>query len=228
MTTLLSIRDLCITFDSGGGLRGVSLDMPESGRLAVLGPSGGGKTTLLRCIAGLEAPDQGEVRIRGRVASRPNWLLPPHERGLGFVFQSPALWPHMTVARNVGFGLHGLSRSEARRRLEQVLADVGLEALAGRYPHQLSGGEARLAALARALAPRPSCLLLDEPLVNLHPSLKAAMLGRIDELARRTGAGLVYVTHDQAEAAFLAETAVFLEDGVVRGTGPVPGPGEAW
>ncbi len=169
----------------------VSLDLAPSARLAVLGPSGCGKTTLLRLIAGLEVPDAGEILIRGKVVSRPGWALQPGRRGLGFVFQEPALWPHMTVAGNVLFGLHGLTKDVSRRRLGQLMELIGLQGDSrSRYPHQLSGGEARRVALARTLAPRPHCLLLDEPRPTWIPESKARMLDLINRAAQLSGAAI--------------------------------------
>lgn len=191
----------------------VSLELAPSARLAVLGPSGCGKTTLLRLIAGLEVPDAGEVLIRGRVVSRPGWALQPGRRGLGFVFQEPALWPHMTVAGNVLFGLHGLTKDVSRRRLGQLMELIGLQGLESRYPHQLSGGEARRVALARTLAPHPHCLLLDEPLTNLDPESKARMLDLINQAAQLSGAAILYVTHERSEAEELGASIVRMEAG---------------
>jgi iron(III) transport system ATP-binding protein len=188
----------------------VSFEVPPHSALAILGPSGSGKTTLLRLIAGLEMPDKGEISLLGEVASRPGWVRPPHERGIGFVFQTPALWPHMTAAQNVLFGLNGTPKPLARRRLDELIAQLRLEGLTGRYPAQLSGGEARRVALARALAPRPRCLLLDEPLTNLDAELKGEILPAIKALICEDGPCLVYVTHDAGEAAYLSERVLTL------------------
>jgi iron(III) transport system ATP-binding protein len=188
----------------------VSFEVPPHSALAILGPSGSGKTTLLRLIAGLEMPDKGEISLLGEVASRPGWVRPPHERGIGFVFQTPALWPHMTAAQNVLFGLNGTPKPLARRRLDELIAQLRLEGLTGRYPAQLSGGEARRVALARALAPRPRCLLLDEPLTNLDAELKGEILPAIKALICEDGPCLVYVTHDAGEAAYLSKRVLTL------------------
>lgn len=188
----------------------ISLEVPAHSSLAILGPSGSGKTTLLRLIAGLEVPDEGEISLWGEVVSRPGWVKPPHTRGIGFVFQAPALWPHMTVAQNILFGMNGAPRAQARGRLDELIAQLRLDGLANRYPGQLSGGEARRAALARALAPRPRCLLLDEPLTNLDTALKGEILPVIKALAGDTGPCLVYVTHDPGEAAFISDRVVTL------------------
>jgi iron(III) transport system ATP-binding protein len=181
-------------------LEHLSLRVTPDEPLAVLGPSGSGKTTLLRLIAGLETPDEGEIFIDGVHAGGKRQCIPPYQRRIGFVFQTAALWPHMTVGENILFGLNGLTRKQARQRLDQLLAATSLPGMADHYPDQLSGGEARRVALARSLAPEPAHLLMDEPLVNLDPELKAAMLALILDSVRRTGACLIYVTHDEREA----------------------------
>jgi iron(III) transport system ATP-binding protein len=198
-------------------LDGVTFEVPDEGVVTILGPSGSGKTTLLRLVAGLEAPEAGRIVADGRLLSAPGRVVAPHLRGMGLVPQSSALWPHMTVAQNVLFGLHGLPRSEARRRLEHLLERTGLTALAGRRPHQISGGEARRVALARALAPRPRCLLMDEPLTNLDGELRATLLALIRDLVCETRASLLYVTHQLDEAAALDGRVLRLRAGRVAG-----------
>jgi iron(III) transport system ATP-binding protein len=198
-------------------LDGVTFEVPDEGVVTILGPSGSGKTTLLRLVAGLEAPEAGRIVADGRLLSAPDRVVAPHLRGMGLVPQSSALWPHMTVAQNVLFGLHGLPRSEARRRLEHLLERTGLTALAGRRPHQISGGEARRVALARALAPRPRCLLMDEPLTNLDGELRATLLALIRDLVCETRASLLYVTHQLDEAAALDGRVLRLRAGRVAG-----------
>ncbi|MFC1925639.1 ABC transporter ATP-binding protein [Chloroflexota bacterium] len=198
-------------------LDGISLEIPEGSTVVILGPSGSGKTTLLRLIAGLEIPDDGTICIKGTPVSRPGWALAPHKRGLGFVFQAPALWPHMTVAQNIMFGLHGIPGENVRKRLQYLLERTSLSGLERRYPHQISGGEARRVALARSLAPQPRCLLMDEPLTNLDSDLKEKMLSLIKEEVSQTGISLVYVTHDREEARQIAEHMFILKDGCLTG-----------
>ena len=209
---MIELRDMTKHFGDTVALEGVSMTLARGESLSVLGPSGSGKTTLLRLIAGLEMPDRGQVLLGDEVVSRPGWVMPPHLRGMGFVFQQPALWPHMTVARNVAFGLGG----PADARLDEVLEQAGLTALRDRLPGELSGGEARRVALARALAPQPNWLLLDEPLTNLDAEAKDEMLDLIGAVARDTGAGLIYVTHDETEATLIATRIVRLRDGVMQ------------
>jgi len=182
----------------------------------VMGPSGSGKTTLLRLIAGLEPPDEGEIRLGGRLASSNNFLLPPYRRDVGMVFQSPALWPHMTVAENVRYGLKGIPRGAAKGRVEELLERMGIGELRNRFPGEISGGQARRVALARALAPRPRFLLLDEPLTNVEAQLKEKLILLIREEKEKHGATLVCVTHERSEAQRLAEQVVVLEGGLIK------------
>ena len=198
--TKLEIRGLAKAYGAVKILDGLTLAVPSGGRVVILGPSGSGKTTLLRLIAGLDLPDAGEVLLDGAVMSAPGWAAPPSARKVGMVFQSPALWPHMTAAENIRFGLGGLERAAARQRVGELLAALGLEGLAGRFPHELSGGEARRVALARALAPHPALLLLDEPLTNLNLELKAEVHAVLEAHLAAHQPTLVYVTHDPAEA----------------------------
>jgi iron(III) transport system ATP-binding protein len=200
---LIDVRSVGKTFGAVKALDAVSFSLEPGRRTAVLGHSASGKTTFLRLLAGLELPDEGEIELSGRVASRAGWALSPGRRGLGYVFQSPALWPHMTVAAHLRFGLHGVPRAEAERRVTELAELTGLQGLEKRYPDQLSGGQARRVALARTLAPRPRCLLMDEPLTSLDDELREQMLGLIDRAAAETGAALVYVTHDRSEAVAL-------------------------
>ncbi|MEC5398819.1 ABC transporter ATP-binding protein [Uliginosibacterium sp. H1] len=199
-------------------LRGVDLQAAPGEYIALLGPSGCGKTTLLRVIAGFERPDEGSLQLEGRSMSGAQHHLPPEQRGLGMVFQSYALWPHMTVADNVGFALslRKLPPAEQRRRVDEALAVVGLSDLASRQPAQLSGGQRQRVALARCLAMRPPVVLLDEPLANLDTHLREAMQHEFRRLNRELGATFIHVTHDHAEAMSLADRVVVMEDGLVR------------
>lgn len=208
--TTLVIRQLSKALGAVQVLEQFSMEIADSGRVVVLGSSGSGKTTLLRLIAGLEIPDEGEIILNGQTASRPGWALPPHMRSLGMVFQSPALWPHMTASENIHFGLLNLSQDEARQRVEELMESLGLEGLAKRHPHGLSGGEARRVALARALAPGPALLLMDEPLTNLNLELKLQVLAVIREHLEKYHPTLVYVTHDRAEALTISPQVVEL------------------
>jgi ABC-type sugar transport system ATPase subunit len=200
---------------------GASLDIPAGGIVALFGPSGCGKTTTLRLIAGLETPDLGEIWIgTERVAADGFNLLPPRARGIGFVFQDLALWPHLTVAGNLDFVLAsaGVPRRERSDRIAEALRMVRIEQLAKSYPGKLSGGEQQRAALARALVGRPRLLLLDEPMSSLDESLKADLLSEFAALQRSLGITTIYVTHNRSEIAALAcETAWMIENRIQIG-----------
>ncbi|PTV97431.1 iron(III) transport system ATP-binding protein [Rhodobacter aestuarii] len=201
----LSFQNLSRSFGDIRALDGVSADIPEGSFLALLGPSGCGKTTLLRLIAGLDRPDGGSLHIGETLVAGPEQFIGPEARGLGMVFQSYALWPHMTVAGNVAFGLNRLGRADRATRVERALHTVGLSDMAGRRPHELSGGQRQRVALARALAARPRVLLLDEPLANLDAHLRQQMLAEFRRIHAETGCTMVFVTHDQNEAMAVAD-----------------------
>jgi ABC-type Fe3+/spermidine/putrescine transport system ATPase subunit len=203
-------------FGSHVALDSVSLEVPAGTAAVVLGPSGCGKTTLLRIIAGLDVPDSGEVLLNGMtVSSRGRIHVPPHQRGLGFVFQDLALWPHLTVRQNLDFvlGSMALPRAEQDRRAQDALALVRIEELAGRFPHQLSGGEQQRVALARATVREPRVLLLDEPLSSLDAELRADLRSELARLQRALTLTTVYVTHDREDAAALADCVIEMRAG---------------
>ncbi len=192
---------------------GLTLTVAQGEILALLGPSGCGKTTTLRLIAGFEAPDSGRVVMRGETMAGPGSWIPPEGRGIGIVFQDYALFPHLTVAENVGFGLQHLGRSGRPPRVRQILELVGLETFVSRYPHELSGGQQQRVALARALAPAPALILLDEPFSNLDADLRAQMREEVERILRNTGTTSIFVTHDQEEAFTLADRVGVLNEG---------------
>jgi iron(III) transport system ATP-binding protein len=201
-----------------GAVRAVLEATLEIGRgefVALLGPSGCGKTTLLRLIAGFEAPDAGTVTIGEDVVAGGAWV-PPERRHVGMVFQDYALFPHLTVARNVGYGLARRGRDE---RVAEALQLVGLGEHGDRYPHQLSGGQQQRVALARALAPEPSVVLLDEPWSNIDPALRSSMRDELAAILRATGVTVLLVTHEQEEAFSLADRVALMRDGAVVQTG---------
>ena len=191
-------------------LAGVSFAVAPGEAVALVGPSGAGKSTILRLIAGLDRPTAGEVLLDGRISDEP-----PHKRGVGFVFQRPALWPHMSVAENVAFGLGRWPKALARERTGEMLDLMHVGDLARRRPHQLSGGEAQRVALARALAPGPRILLLDEPLAGLDPELHAEMLALFREISATARPALLLVTHDHDEGRAVADRVIRLERGRV-------------
>jgi iron(III) transport system ATP-binding protein len=185
----------------------------ERGELvALLGPSGCGKTTLLRLLAGFERPDAGEVRLLDRTVAGGSTWVPPERRRVGMVFQDYALFPHLTVAENVGFGV---PRRERARRVPELLGIVGLGALGHRFPHELSGGQQQRVALARALAPSPEIVLLDEPWSNIDPLLRGTMRDELAAILRGIGVTVVLVTHDREEAFSLADRIALMRDGTI-------------
>jgi ABC-type Fe3+/spermidine/putrescine transport system ATPase subunit len=196
----------------------LSLHIEKSERLVLFGPSGCGKTTVLRLLAGLEIPEQGSIRIDGRVvASSGKNLVPPSKRDLGMVFQDLALWPHMTVQQNLMFGLNArrVQKREADARVREMLQRVGLEHRNNAKPHELSGGEQQRVALARALVSRPSILLMDEPLSSLDDERKRTIASDLLGLQSQLGFTLIYVTHDRGETGLLASRVCQMRDGRV-------------
>ena len=208
--------------DAAPAVDRLSLAVEPGQILALLGPSGCGKTTTLRLIAGFETPDEGTITIAGRVVADAGRGLsvPPEERGVGIVFQDYALFPHLRVADNVGFGLAGRPRSERRARVQAVLDLVGLTEFADRYPHELSGGQQQRVAVARALAPAPAVVLLDEPFSNLDADLRAQMRDEVEKVLRGTGTTAIFVTHDQEEAFTIADLVGVLHAGRLEQVAP--------
>lgn len=211
--TAIRLEQLSRRFGDVRAVDALSADLPEGSFTALLGPSGCGKSTLLRLIAGLERPDGGQLWLGDRLVAGPQRFVEPENRALGMVFQSYALWPHMTVAGNVGFGLNRLSRGERDARIREALAMVGLDRMADRKPHELSGGQRQRVALARSLAARPRILLLDEPLANLDAHLRQSMLAEFRRIHAATGCTMVFVTHDQNEAMAVASLVGVMESG---------------
>ena len=195
-----------------------TVEVPAGALLALLGPSGCGKTTMLRAIAGLETPDEGSINIYGHPVFSAKERVPPERRMVGLVFQDYALFPHLDVSSNVGFGL---SRTASRNaRIEHLLTQVGLKGMGRRMPYELSGGQQQRVALARALAPNPRLVLLDEPFSNLDASLRVELRVEVRDILRRAGATAVFVTHDQEEALSLADVVAVMIDGRILQTAP--------
>ena len=215
--TPLAVDSLSVAFASDGQrvqvLDGLSFALAGGEIGCLLGSSGCGKTTALRAVAGFVTPDAGSIRIAGRQVSSPAAVLPPEKRGVGVVFQDYALFPHLDVAGNVGFGLRRLGGAERRERIAQMLALVGLSGVGERFPHELSGGQQQRVALARALAPAPALLLLDEPFSNLDPDLRENLALELRDILKRAGTTTLMVTHDQYEAFALADTVGVMEGG---------------
>ena len=199
----------------------VSLAIEKGSLVSLLGPSGCGKTTTLRLVAGFIDPDEGEIRVGGRRIAAPGASVPPERRNMAMIFQSYALWPHMTVSQNVGYGLElrDVAKAEMRRRIDAILGLTKLEQFGGRYPGELSGGQQQRVSLARALVVEPEILLLDEPLSNLDANLREEMrfeIRRLHDEHRRT---TIYVTHDQAEAMTTADLIVVMNLGRIEQAG---------
>ncbi len=213
----IQIKKLTKRFGPVAALLDLDLTIDPGELFFLLGPSGCGKTTLLRCLAGFCAPDEGAIWFGEEEVTR----LPPHRRNAGMVFQSYALWPHLTVAENVAFGLEErrLPRDEVRRRMLQALDAVHMSADRDRKPNQLSGGQQQRVALARALVVRPRCLLLDEPLSNLDARLRLELRGEIRRVCKQFRLTTVYVTHDQKEALSIADRMAVMEGGRILQTG---------
>ena len=199
----------------------LDLDVTDGEFMVLAGPSGCGKTTTLRLIAGFLRPDAGSIASGGRTLSDARHVVPPEDRNMGMVFQSFAVWPHMTVFDNVAFGLRVRRRpaAETRERVASMLATVGLSGHERAYPSQLSGGQQQRVALARALIVEPGTLLLDEPLSSLDAKLRERMRGELKDLQRRTGVTFVHVTHDEAEARAIADRVAVMDGGRIERVG---------
>lgn len=208
----IQLTHISKTYDAHPAVQHVSFDVSAGEMLVLLGSSGCGKTTLLRLIAGLERPDGGQIALNGKVVTGVAWV-PAESRRVGMVFQDYALFPHMTVAQNITFGLQGVSRTDQRSRVADMLDLVGLNGLDGRYPHQLSGGQQQRVALARALAPSPTVVLLDEPFSNLDAALRRTMREDVRRILREADETAVFVTHDQEEAMSLADRVAVMQAG---------------
>jgi len=221
----VTLRGLSKRYGAGAGVAAVddlSLEVKPRELVALLGPSGCGKTTTLRLVAGFLTPDGGEIFVGDRCLSSATSVVPPERRRMAMIFQSYALWPHLTVAQNVGYGLKfkkGLARVERDRRVSEMLKVVQLDGFETRYPSQLSGGQQQRVAVARALVVEPEILLLDEPLSNLDANLREEMRFEIRRLHERFGITTLYVTHDQAEAMVISDRIAVLDRGRVAQVG---------
>jgi iron(III) transport system ATP-binding protein len=215
--TGIDIRNVNLSYGSNHVLKSINLSIQPGEFFAFLGPSGCGKTTLLRLIAGFNQADSGEVLLAGQNIAR----LPPWQRDVGMVFQSYALWPHLTVARNVAFGLEErrIPKADIAAKVQAALALVGLDGLADRYPAQLSGGQQQRVAVARTVVIEPKVLLLDEPLSNLDAKMRVQVRRELRELQQRLGLTTIFVTHDQEEANSICDRIAVMNDGIVQQVG---------
>ncbi len=219
----VTLTDLTKKFGETIAVQDFTVDVADGEFVTFLGPSGCGKTTTLRLVAGFISPTEGRVIIGERVVSdvERGIFVPPEQRGVGMVFQSYAVWPHMTVFNNVAYPLKikKLPKADIRRQVEGALALVKMAELGDRYPHQLSGGQQQRVALARALVMNPEVLLLDEPLSNLDAKLREEMRLELKDLQRQTGVTIIFVTHDQLEAMVMSDRVVVMEAGVIQQIG---------
>jgi len=218
MDPLLEIQDLHHAYEGNPGghdsVRGLSCSLPRGAIGCLLGPSGCGKTTVLRCIAGFETPGAGRILLNGTVVSSAETSLPPERRRIGMVFQEHALFPHLTAAGNIAFGISNEGNSVDR--VHELAVLTGITELLDKYPHELSGGQQQRVALARALAPRPELLLLDEPFSNLDTGLRERLSHELRDIIKATGATAVLVTHDQNEAFAMADEIGVMREGRIE------------
>jgi iron(III) transport system ATP-binding protein len=221
MSSQLEVQAVSVAYGLRTVVHEVSFALAPGAIGCLLGPSGCGKTTLLRALAGFEPVSAGSIRLHGEVVSRPGLTVPPERRRIGIVFQDLALFPHLSVAANVGFGLRRWPERDQGQRVAELLALVGLPAAAEQYPHELSGGMQQRVALARAMAPRPEVLLLDEPFSSIDAELREQLAREVRELLKREGVTSILVTHDQLEAFAMADQIGLLGDGRIHqwGTG---------
>ena len=203
---------------NAAALLDLDLSVEAGSILALLGPSGSGKTTALRIIAGFEAPDAGAVEIAGELVAGPGKFVRADSRRIGMVFQEFALFPHLSVAGNIGFGIE--DRSARRQRVDEALALVGLSGLGHRMPHELSGGQQQRVALARALCPQPAVLLLDEPFSNLDEALRKQVRREVRDILKFTQTTAIFVTHDQDEALFMGDSVAVIDQGTLQQVAP--------
>jgi iron(III) transport system ATP-binding protein len=215
MSAILELKDVGHAYGARAVLNGLNLTLNEGSIACLLGASGCGKTTVLRCIAGFEPLARGQITLHGGIVSSVGLTLPPEARRIGMVFQDYALFPHLTVARNVAFGLHREPPAARDARVAEMLDIVGLDLMADRYPHELSGGQQQRVALARALAPRPWLMLLDEPFSNLDVEMRERLSVEVRDILKSQNTTTILVTHDQNEAFVFADEIGIMIDGAI-------------
>ena len=212
----LQLENISVGYQGQAVLKHINLSLEEGEIACLLGPSGCGKSTLLRAIAGFEPVLEGHIKIYSRSVATPSTLLPPEHRKVGMVFQDFALFPHLTVKENIGFGLRKLSRNERAERVDSLLDLIGLSEIQDAYPHQLSGGQQQRITLARAMAPKPDILLLDEPFSNMDSDMRTHLASEVGDMLRRENMTAIMVTHDQHEAFAMADHVGILGDGHLK------------
>lgn len=221
MSGTLELNHVHQSYGARTVLNDISFQVSDGTIACLLGASGCGKTTVLRCVAGFEQIAEGQIVINNAIVSRPGFSVPPEERRIGMVFQDYALFPHLTVARNVAFGLHGATDAARAARVDELLEIVGLGGLGDRYPHELSGGQQQRVALARALAPRPALMLLDEPFSNLDVEMRERLSIEVREILKNQNTTTILVTHDQNEAfTFADEIGVMMNGSIAQWATP--------
>lgn len=213
----LSINKLSAGYETNKSVvENVSFQLPEGQLGCLLGPSGCGKTTILRAISGFQSISEGSIELAGQTLSIPSHTVDPEHRNVGMVFQDHALFPHLTLAQNIAFGLHKIKKSQAQSQIDKMLSLVGMEHHRNAYPHEISGGQSQRIALARALAPEPRLLLMDEPFSNLDTSLRESLGYEVRQLLKETGITAIMVTHDQSDAFALGDQIGVLDSGSLQ------------
>lgn len=213
---MLQVQGLEVRFADNVVLKGVDLSLGKGEIIALLGESGSGKTTVLRAVAGFQPVHAGEIRLRDDCVACDKRTVPPEKRGLGMVFQDYALFPHLDVTDNIGFGLWGWKAAEKQARIKELLDLVKLPGFEKRFPHELSGGQKQRVALARALAPEPDLILMDEPFSNLDPNLRQSLAAEVRDILQQTGTAAIVVTHDIQEAVAISDRIGTINNGVIE------------
>ncbi|MFC7063315.1 ABC transporter ATP-binding protein [Halobacillus seohaensis] len=211
----IQIEDLCFNYRNAKEniIQNFNLSIDQGEIISILGESGSGKSTILRLLCGLETPSCGTIRISNNIMTDDHHFVLPEKRGIGIVFQDYALFPHMTVSENIKFGLKGYDRKARKKRIEEVLDLVNMMNFMKRYPHELSGGQQQRIALARALAPKPTLLLLDEPFSNLDADLQIKIRRELKDIIKKTGTTSIFVTHDHEDSHAIADRIITMRDG---------------
>ncbi|MEC5424160.1 ABC transporter ATP-binding protein [Virgibacillus sp. C22-A2] len=214
----IKINDLCFSYKNSKSniIENFDLEIQKGHIVSILGESGSGKSTVLRLLAGLETPKSGSIHIDEHVVTDDRHFILPEKRGIGMVFQDYALFPHMTVIDNIKFGLKGFSKKEKETRVNEVLDLINMMHYKKRYPHELSGGQQQRISLARALAPKPSLLLLDEPFSNLDTDLQIKIRNELRNIIKATGTTSIFVTHDREDSRAIADRIITLRDGAAH------------
>ena len=216
MTVLLEVNNIQCSYGDSTIVDNLSFHMQEGCIACLLGYSGCGKTTALRAIAGFQSIEKGEIRLNNQLISTPDSMVPPEKRGLGMVFQDYALFPHISVGQNIGFGLHKKTAQQREEIIQAQLSLVRMEGYEKRYPHELSGGQQQRVALARALAPKPKLLLLDEPFSNLDADMRQRLVSEVREILKSQGITTLFVTHDQNEAFAMSDQIGVMDMGNIK------------